>query len=334
MVTARETTVAPMKAALGLGTVGLAAAHLTSRGRTRRVQQEIERQDPTTLVGAQRILWLGVSREFGWDTEQALSLALFRTYAVPEISVVLAATGEFERDGQRRYDDTELVFAHMAKHGFDHGTGRTALKRMNAMHASYDLPNDLMVYVLSTFVLEPSRWIDRWGWRGATERERQAAVTWFGEQGRRMGLRDLPTTWEDWDRLNRRFEDERFRFHPDNQRVGDATIQILLDRKVPRPVHAAARKVMLALLDEPRLLEAFGYDRPDPRLTRAVDVGLRARARVQRDLLPERRTDFDLTTIRRPSYPHGHVVESLGTFPDRATKDAVAAAQQELTARA
>ena len=47
--------------------------------------------------------------EFPWDSLQSLSLALFRTYAVPNIGRLLASTGEFETATQKRHDDTALL---------------------------------------------------------------------------------------------------------------------------------------------------------------------------------------------------------------------------------
>lgn len=308
---------------LPLAALAVAGLHARSRGRTMRVAGQITQFDPEDPRQANRILWLLGSRDFAWDSEQALSLALFRTYAVPEISTVLAGTREFLDRGQKRYDDTELVYGHMGKRDLEAGDGGTALRRMNAMHGAFDIDHDLFVYVLSTFVLEPLRWGQRWGWRPSTDRERRATVVWHNDLGHRMGLRELPQTWQEWDAWNRRFEAERFRFHPDNRLVGDATIQLLLDRKVPAPLHDAARVVVRAMIDEPRLLDAFGYE-PAPRaVVRAVDLALRSRALVQRHLLPERRRPHDLTELRRPTYPDGHHVDELGTFPDDATKTAV-----------
>ena len=40
--------------------------------------------------------------DFPWDTVQALSFALFRTYAVPGIGRLLHETGEFTRNTQQR----------------------------------------------------------------------------------------------------------------------------------------------------------------------------------------------------------------------------------------
>ena len=83
--------------------------------------------------------------------------ALFRTYAVPSISGLLAETGEFERRPRKRYDDTELILAEMLENGLDSPRGRAALARMNAMHGRFPIANEDMLYVLSTFIFEPIR---------------------------------------------------------------------------------------------------------------------------------------------------------------------------------
>ena len=65
--------------------------------------------------------------EFRWDIYQALSFALFRTYAVPSIGQLLHSTGEFTARVQKRYDDTVLILDAVLEYGFDHPTGRAAL---------------------------------------------------------------------------------------------------------------------------------------------------------------------------------------------------------------
>ena len=50
---------------------------------------------------------------------QALSFALFHTYAVPSIgSLFRARTGEFIARTQQRYDDTTLILDAVLEHGF------------------------------------------------------------------------------------------------------------------------------------------------------------------------------------------------------------------------
>lgn len=311
------------------GAAAVALAVTRARGRTRRIERATRRMDPERQ--AREVLWLSSSRDLGWDSELALSFALFRTYAVPSISVVLDATGEFTDRSRKRYDDTELVIAEMGKHGLESERGRTALRRMNAMHAAFDVDREDMLYVLTTFIMEPIRWAERFGWRPMHEVEQLANMHWHRRLGRHMGLGDLPTDLAWFDAFNRRFEAEHFRFHPANRRVADASMRLFLDVYLPRPLHGAGEVVVRALLDPP-LLEALGYEPAPPGVVRAVETAMRTRALVQRRLLPERRRPWDLTTVARPTYPGGYRVAQLGTFPDRATRDRARAALEGLRA--
>ena len=63
------------------------------------------------------------TREFPWDMNQALSFALFRTYAVPSIGALLARTGELTERTQKRYDDTVLILDAVLEHGMDSERG-------------------------------------------------------------------------------------------------------------------------------------------------------------------------------------------------------------------
>jgi hypothetical protein len=125
--------------------------------------REIEALDPT--VDYERIVWLLGTSEFAWDIEKALEFALFGTYAVPSISGLLAPTGEFRDRTRKRYDDTELLLSEIAENGQESAWGRAAIARMNEMHGRFRISNDDMLYVLSAFVVEPKRWIDRFGKR-------------------------------------------------------------------------------------------------------------------------------------------------------------------------
>ena len=117
-----------------------------------------------------------VQHEFPWDMNQALSFALFRTYAVPGIGRLLDETGQFTTATQKRYDDTALLLEVPFSKGFDDPEARTAIRRINQMHKSYDIPDHEMRYVLSTFVVVPKRWIDDYGKRPLTPTEMRASV--------------------------------------------------------------------------------------------------------------------------------------------------------------
>jgi hypothetical protein len=252
--------------------------------------------------------------EFPWDMTQALSFALYRTYAVPSIGRLLFDTGELTGRTQKRYDDTALILDAILEHGLGDDRGRAALRRMNQMHRRYDIANDDMRYVLSTFVVMPIRWLDEFGWRRLTEAERVASANYYRELGRHMGIRDIPATHHQFGEFLDRYEREHFAFDEGARAVSDATLTLMATFPPHNLAPAAlARRSALALMDDP-LRAAFGYPRPS-RVERALVRGaLRLRGRIVR-FLPPRREEFharELSNLR--SYPHGYDVERLGTF--------------------
>jgi hypothetical protein len=268
---------------------------------------EIRRLDPER--DHLRIAYLDACFEFPLDTTLSLQLAFFRTYAVPSIGRLLDSTGEFARRAQRRYDDTELLIAEFSEHGYDSPRGRAAVRQMNRIHGRHPIADDDYRYVLSTMVLEPLRWNERFGWRPLIESERLATFHFWRHVGRLMGIRDIPETLADLDAFNRRFEQERFAYTDEARRVGLATRDLFLGWFPWLPKRLGARAIH-ALLDDP-LLDAFGFPRPTAAERAAVEGALRWRARLVR-LLPHRRRPHLRTERRRRSYPRGYRIEELG----------------------
>ena len=283
--------------------------------------RHLARLDPETDY--EEMYGLTVRHEFPWDMNQALSFALFRTYAVPSIGRLLDETGEFARRPQKRYDDTSLLLDEVATHGLDSDGGRRAVRRINQMHGAYDISNDDMRYVLATFVVVPKRWMDDYGWRPFTPGEVAASTRYYRELGRRMGIKDVPETFDGFARLLDDYEAAHFAFDEGGRRVADATLS-LMTTFYPRVLAAPVRLFARALMDEP-LLAAFGYHAPPAWVVRVARGGLRLRGRLER-LLPARReplTVRDLRWIR--SYPDGFDVEAMGTFPERCRATSTAA---------
>lgn len=251
--------------------------------------------------------------EFPWDMTQALSFALFRTYAVPGIGRLLAETGAFTGDTQKRYDDTVLLLEPPVDHGFDHPDARTAIRRINQMHRSHDIPNHEMRYVLSTFVVVPKRWLDEFGKRPLSATELRASVRYYQELGRRMGIKDVPDDYAGFARLMDDYEAEHFAFDPGGKAVADATLQLMLTF-YPAPGARAVEVFSRSIMDQP-LREALGYDAPPRPVERLSRRALRARGRLLRAFParrhPKRAGEFPW--IR--SYPDGFRLEELGTFP-------------------
>jgi hypothetical protein len=244
---------------------------------------------------------------------QSLSFALFRTYAVPSIGRLLDETGEFARDTQRRYDDTGLLLDEPSRAGLHSDRGRRAIRRINQMHGAYDISNDDLRYVLSTFVVTPKRWMDDYGWRPFSPAEVRASALYYRELGRLMGIKDIPETYDAFESLHDGYEAAHFAFDEGGRRVADATMALMLTF-YPRPAARPMEVFSRALMDRP-LLEAFGYRPPPAGVVAAARAGLRARARAEA-LLPARRTPVHFADSRRMrSYPDGYDVDRLGTFP-------------------
>lgn len=277
----------------------------------RTILDEIQRLDPEK--DAQRILFLSWYHDFPWDSRKALELALFRTFAVPSISGLLDASGEFLQRAQKRYDDTELLIAEFLEHGYDSERGRRALRRMNHIHHRFHISNEDYLYVLSTFALEPGRWVDRFGWRPYSEHERLATWVFWCNVGRRMNIQDIPSTLEALERFNVEYERTHFRYSESNRRIGEATRELFLSWYLPRPLRGLGRPFVHAMMDDP-LREAFGFPRPSAPVSLAVRGLLRARSHALR-YRPERTRPLLVTRLPHASYPRGYEIEELGPPP-------------------
>ncbi|NTX40071.1 DUF2236 domain-containing protein [Myxococcus sp. CA033] len=256
------------------------------------------------------------TQEFPWDITQALSFALFRTYAVPSIGILLHETGEFTERTQKRYDDTVLILDAILEHGIASPTGHSAFRRMNQMHGAYDISNEDMRYVLSTFVVTPVRWVGEFGWRPFTPHEAEAWTHYYRAVGRHMGIRDIPETHADFVALMDGYEAKHFAFDARSQAVADSTLELLTTFP---PSHLAPKKLVKLFartLMEDALLDAFHYARPSALTRKVFRTALKLRGKFVRYALPPRevpRFGRENSSVR--TYPKGHVVEQLGTFP-------------------
>jgi hypothetical protein len=273
----------------------------------RTVLDEIRSLDPE--ADHERIVFLSTCFEFPFDTTRSLEFALYRTYCVPSISALLDSTGEFRNRPQKRYDDTDLIVSELMEWRYSSDRGRAALSRMNAIHGRFDISNGDYLYVLSTFVFEPIRWNARFGWRPMCDGEKLAMFYFWREVGRRMGIVDIPATYDAFERYNVDYERVHFRFAETNRRVGAATRDLFLSW-FPAPLRPLARPAIYALMDDP-LIAAFGFPAPSPAVRRLVHGSLRLRARALR-WAPRRRRPRLRTAMRHPSYPNGYRIDQVG----------------------
>ena len=272
--------------------------------------REIERLDPER--DHQRIMHLSFGYEFCWDSVRALEIALYRTYCVPSISGLLDRTGEFYLATQRRYDDTAILIAEMCEWGYESGRGKEALERINWAHHHYKISNDDFLYVLSTFIFEPIRWIDAFCWRQTCRNEKLGFYVFWREVGKRMGMVDIPPSYEAFEQSSRDYERKTFRFEVTNQKIGAAT-RDLFASWYPRIVTPIVRYSIYALLDDD-MIAAFGFPKPLPGTRPMLRAGLKLRGAFVRWLPPRKQPHFFTDNANR-THPHGYEIGTLG--PER-----------------
>jgi hypothetical protein len=275
------------------------------------VRDLIQTLDP--LKDHQYIGYLSVCYDFPWDTTRALEFALFRVFGVAKGTPLLVSTGEFLQRTQKRYDDTVLILSEILENGYDSERGRAALRRMNQQHGHYTIPNDEMLYTLSTFIYEPIRWNARFGWRKLTEQEKLATYYGWCEIGRRMNIKNIPTSYEAFERFNEDYERTQFRYTNNNQQLAEVTRNLMLSWVLPKALWPVGAPFIHALLDD-RMCAAVGFARPTPAMRKFVESVVRARSWLIKHL-PARRAPRLITRQRSRTYPNGYRIEELGARP-------------------
>ena len=74
----------------------------------------------------ERIVFLLSTYEFPFDMTRALEVALFHTFGSRSVSRLLDRTGQFQHQGQKRYDDTNLLIAQFIESGWQAPLGASA----------------------------------------------------------------------------------------------------------------------------------------------------------------------------------------------------------------
>ena len=199
--------------------------------------------------------------------------------------------------------------AEICKWGYLEGRGKDALDRMNWAHGHYKIPNEDFLYVLSTFIYEPIRWIDKYGWRPTCEVEKRGYYFFWREVGKRMGMRDIPPSYEEFGQWKADFERKHFVFADTNNRIGSLTRDLFASWFL-RIFTPMVRYTIYAMLDD-TMLESFGFPKPFPFARTLVDKSLRLRGRIVRWLPPRRKPHFFMDNRNR-SYPRGYSIPKLG----------------------
>nr|WP_263399541.1 DUF2236 domain-containing protein [Saccharopolyspora pogona] len=274
----------------------------------------------------QEIQRIYTKKEFPWDYGRGLEVALWKACCVPEISAILQQGGHFELFSQKRYDDTRILLGEIVAHGYNSTRGRQAIKQINRAHRRFDLDNEDMLYVLSTFIYEPIFWIDRWAWRKSIQVEKLASFHFFCAIGKLMNVTDIPTDYDEFLRFKQDYERRRFRYAESNERVGKAILS-LYSSWHPWPINRLFSATLRCRLDGPAR-QALGFADPTALARAASFVGLRAHGLAELAaprLMAKLMTRPSARTY--PGYPHGYDLSHIGAH-ELATDNGATTASQ------
>jgi hypothetical protein len=179
-----------------------------------------------------------------------LELALFRTFCVPSISGLLDRTGEFRQRSQKRYDETDILVSELMEWGYTSERGQRAIQRINQLPGRFTIANEDFLYVLSTFLFEPIRWNQRYGWRIMCERERLGLFYFWQAVGQRMHIQEIPEDYQTFERFNVEYERQHVRYALSNHRTGTATVNLFVGW-FPKVLAPFVRSAIYAMLETP-----------------------------------------------------------------------------------
>lgn len=193
-------------------------------------------------------------------------------------------TGKIHRQGDRRAEDTVSYFTAWIQHGPESPEGIASLERVRRMHdhyaREYSISNETLVHTIALFTVQFEHLFRLIGAEGFSQIEKEAQVTHWRLIGERLGVRDMPTTWEGMEGFLERYEGSPAWFGPtpEAHRCAEALIAQFARRRLPRGFRWTARLLLLSLVED-HVLRALGEAQP-PRpivlsVRRLVRTGLR-----------------------------------------------------------
>ncbi|KAF9258685.1 hypothetical protein L218DRAFT_934549 [Marasmius fiardii PR-910] len=222
-------------------------------------------------------------------------VALFKVFGVPTVASLQLNTGEMtdkDRLNKRLADTSTLIGTFISnpsppRASTDNASdprAAIALARVNYLHGKYPIRNEDMLYNLALFVLEPVRWTAQYNWRPHTALEKKALFILWTDIGRRMGIEDIWSSYEDMEQWTNTYEQENMVPSEATQTLSRITIERMIQR-VPRflGLKSLAYNVFLTVLDE-RTRYSMGLPTPHRAVSSTVYALFYIRAWIVRHL--------------------------------------------------
>ncbi|KAF1940220.1 hypothetical protein EJ02DRAFT_456273 [Clathrospora elynae] len=200
--------------------------------------------------------------EFPWIFLAGKDFAFLRAFAIPGISKVSVAAREMVDRVGKRYADTTVLVGEFLINDIDSERACVAINRMNWIHSRYGskIKMDQMVYTLCLLTCEALQWIDKYDWRQTTALEKHASWVFWNEVGRRMGLEDVPHSFEACAVFIEDFETRTMAPSKDNAVIAKGVFSLYAST-VPAFLTPVVHAVLIAFMDT-RLSGAFKLSTP------------------------------------------------------------------------
>ncbi|KAG7100280.1 hypothetical protein E1B28_002053 [Marasmius oreades] len=216
-----------------------------------------------------------------YDMVLGTQVTLFKIYGVPTIATLLLKSGEMTDEVQlnKRLADTATLIATFISNPSppcsstdDRSDPRAAiaLARINYIHEKYPIRNEDLLYNLALFMLEPVRWTARFNWRPHTSLEKKAIFILWTDAGRRMGIENIWSSYEEMENWAHTYEEENMIPSESAYNLSRITINHMLNRVPSFPgLKSLAYNVFLTLLDE-RTRYAMGLPAPNRAISSTI----------------------------------------------------------------
>lgn len=252
--------------------------------------------------------------DFQKEIHAGFFVTYYRNFAIPSITRTLAGSGEMEARPLKRSYDTGIVIHEIIANGFDSDRGKAMTALLRRVHQGVPGSTEDFLYVLATLLVLPLRWVDQHGWRKLTALEEEAAVAFYAELGRRMGLPPGPATLAEAGAFLDDYEARNLGPSPEGAKLLEATLAALRAR-LHRWLRPLTPVILALMMDKPEVATALGL-KPSPAWLRgAYNAVLRLRAlRARMSPLPTE-PSFVPGHAGLSVYPGGYTINQVGPPP-------------------
>jgi uncharacterized protein (DUF2236 family) len=168
--------------------------------------------------------------------------------------------------------------------------------------------------VLSALVVEPIRFLNRFGGRKALEIEKAASAEFYRQMGEHMGLTDIPADYERFERYLGDYERRHFTYSEAANQLMKATTELMALR-FPQALHKHVLSLTATMMDE-SMRRALGVPAPPVGLTTLVRVLFRVKFTLARRRDPEPAHRFPEGVVTDlMCYPDGYEIAQVGPPP-------------------